>query len=141
MIQSTKRRKLYSASLVGLAVVGWIIVNRSVGPALPGRPSALAFHWLAVSSYLGAIFAAVICALLIAFRTTIDRTQLFMSAWNFFISAGLLILYFITSDPLARSGMMQIGLGPLKWIFLASGIVSLCASFLFFGSAVDAERR
>jgi hypothetical protein len=141
MIQSANLRKLFSAVLVGFVVVGWIVVNRYTTRALPGTPSSLAFHWLAVSSYLGAIFGAVIVGLLIAFWARIDRTTLLISAWNFVTSAGLLILYFITSDPLAHSGMEQIGLGALRWIFLASGIVCLGTSFVFFGRAVDAERR
>ncbi len=139
MTQGTNVRKLFSAALVGLAVVGWIVVNKYTTPASPGTSSSLSLHWIAVGLYLGVIFGTILAGLVIAFWGHIDRTKLLIRAWNFVISIGLLILYFITSDPLALSGLKQIGLGGLQWIFLISGIVSLVSSFLLLGSIVDAR--
>lgn len=139
MIQGTNVRKLFSAALVGLAVVGWIVVNKYTTPASPSTSSSLSLHWLAVGLYLGVIFGTILAGLLIAFWRHIDRSKLLIRAWNLVISIGLLILYFITSDPLAQPGLKQVGLGGLQWIFLISGIVSLVSSFLLFGSVVDAR--
>lgn len=99
MIQSIRARKLFSALLVGFAVLGWILVNRYTTRPLSSTPSALGLHWLAISLYLGAIFGTVIVGLLTAFWRRIERTILLVSGWNFAASAGLFILYFILSDP------------------------------------------
>ncbi len=141
MIQSTSARKLFSALLVGFAVAGWILVNRYTTRPMSTVPSALGLHWLTITLYLGAIFGVVIVGLLTAFRGRIERTTLLVSGWNFALSAGLFILYFIASDPLAQSAFKEVGLDLLRWIFLVTGIVSLVASFLFFGRAVDATSR
>jgi len=140
MTRNNKARRLFSAVLVGSVLIAWVLIGKYTTPASPATPASLGSHWLAMATYLGALFGTVILGLVVAFWNRSQRIGLLIRAWNLVVAVGLIVLYFITSDPVAQAGLEQIGLGALRWVFLASGILSLAASFLLFGSFVDVQR-
>jgi hypothetical protein len=137
---STTRLPLAGKLLAGFAGVivpiSWHLLQHGHRPTSVS-PMALEGWWWTIAGFHGLLFLLAALGFHVIFRRLLDRPILVISLCNLFMVVMLIALFCISDDPSVRPVLDRVGLGGLRWCFLASGLLWFVVFFCLLSYDLD----
>jgi hypothetical protein len=122
-----------------LAFLVWFYIDKESLSLTQYSPETLAKRWCEIAAYLGLLFGLISVTLLFAFRKRMKPGAIVLTILNVTTAWAFVTLYFIFSDRLAYPAFVQLGIIPIRWLFLLGGVAWSIVAFYLFARTVDAS--